>query len=115
MMALKEVSMRGKYSLHATASTVTSREATKYGSDERMKDAKGRELYAVEGLSPVVADEVVDLKVYAPESIALQVQRGQEFAASGIITVKPIVGKYGLTGSYTVDEHSVGKENKNNG
>lgn len=114
-MALKEVSMRGKYSLHATAKTVTSREATKYGSDERMKDNRGRELYTVEGLSPVVADEVVDLKVYATEALNLQVQRGEEFAASGIITVKPIVGKYGLTGSYVVDEHAVGKENKHNG
>jgi len=115
MMALKEVSMRGKYSLHATASTVTSREATKYGTDERMKDNRGRELYTVEGLSPVVADEVVDLKVYTTEPLSRQVQRGEEFAASGIITVKPIVGKYGLTGSYVVDEHSIGKENKNNG
>lgn len=115
MMALKEVSMRGKYSLHATASTVTSREATKYGTDERMRDSRGRELYAVEGLAPVVADEVVDLKVYTTEALSLQVQRGQEFAASGILTVKPIVGKYGLTGSYTVDEHAIGKENKNNG
>lgn len=114
-MALKEVSMRGKYSLHATASTVTSREATKFGSDERMLDSRGRELFVVEGLSPVVADEVVDLKVYTTEPLSRQVQRGEEFAASGIITVKPIVGKYGLTGSYVVDEHAVGKENKNHG
>lgn len=114
-MALKEVSMRGKYSLHATAKVVTSREATKYGTDERMKDARGRELYAVEGLAPVVADEVVDLKVFATEALNLQVQRGEEFAASGIVTVKPIVGKYGLTGSYVVDEHAVGKENKTHG
>lgn len=114
-MALKEVSMRGKYSLHATASTVTSREATKFGSDERLRDSRGRDLFLVEGLSPVVADEVVDLNVYATEVLNLQVQRGEEFAASGIVTVKPIVGKYGLTGSYAVDEHAVGKENKNHG
>lgn len=114
-MALKQVSMRGKYALHATAKGVTSREATEYGTDERVKDHKGRALYLVEGLAPVVADSVVDLKVYTPDSLNLEVQRGEEFAASGILTVKPVVGKYGLTGSYVVDEHAVGKENKNNG
>lgn len=114
-MALREVSMMGAYSLHATSSTITSREATKYGTDERLTDNAGRALYIVEGLSPVIADDVVDLRVYTTDAVNMRVKRGTEFAAKGWVTVKPIVGKYGLTGSYTVEEHNLGKDGKQDG
>lgn len=108
-MALKSVSMTGAYALHATSSTITSREATEYGTDERLTDRAGRGLYVVEGLSPVIADDVVDLRVYTTDAVNLKVKRGEEFAAKGLVTVKPVVGKYGLTGSYTVEEHDLHK------
>lgn len=108
-MVLKTVSMTGAYSLHATSSSITSREANEYGTDTRLTDRTGRGLYIVEGLSPVINDEVVDLKVYTTDALSAQVKRGEEFAAKGVVTVKPVVGRYGLTGSYTVEEHAVGK------
>ena len=108
-MALKSVSMSGAYALHATPSTITSREATEYGTGKRLTDRAGRGLYVVEGLSPVIADDVVDLRVYTIDAVNLQVKRGEEFAAKGVVTVKPVVGKYGLTESYTVEEHDLNK------
>lgn len=109
-MALKSVSMTGAYSLHATSTSITSREATEYGSDKRLTDRAGRGPYVVDGLSPVIADDVVHLRVYTTDALNLQVKRGEEFAAKGLITVKPVVGRYGLTDEYVVEEHAVGKD-----
>lgn len=116
-MPLKTVSMTGKYPLHATKKVVSSIEATEYGSDTRMTDHMGRGLYKVAGLNPVVADEAVDIDVYTLEPLNFEVNRGSEFPASGVLTVKPVMGRYQLTGSYTVAEHQVKPkaESKSNG
>lgn len=107
-MALTQIGLRGAYPLHATKGHISARPATEFGSDEPLK-YRGEQMYKVDGLSAVIADEEVEVQVFVREALDLDVKRSSDFAAQGDLIVKPQYKSYGLSAKYFVEKHEIGK------